>query len=236
MRIPRLAVALAAAMLVGVAGCTNQVTGTAKQDPAQPPLALSEDGYGVVAGYPDAPVQIELYTEPQCTHCADLQASYGDDFDHYINLGELAVTYRPLTFLDTPSTDGYSARVANALFLAVGAPEATSEAKMASGPEFQRFVEDLWAHQQPGSTGPSDKQMAKMAKESGIPDDAADRISAGGSAKNVDIQQMSAYNYGALVGIDPVTTGTPTVYDLKTQEKVDTHDKDWLDNLISSAA
>ena len=75
MRISRAAVALTAALLIGAVGCTNQVTGTATQDPTQPPLALSEDGYGIVAGYPDAPVQIELYTEPQCSHCADLQAA-----------------------------------------------------------------------------------------------------------------------------------------------------------------
>ena len=99
MRISRATVAMTAALLITAAGCTNQVTGTAKQDPTQPPLALSDDGSGIVAGYPDAPVQIELYTEPQCNHCAELQDEFGDEMAHYINLGQLAVTYRPLTFL-----------------------------------------------------------------------------------------------------------------------------------------
>jgi hypothetical protein len=235
MRVPHAAVALTAALLIGAVGCSKEITGTAAPDPMQPPLALSEDGYGIVAGYPDAPVQIELYTEPQCDHCEALQAAYGDDLERYINLGELAVTYRPLTFLDTPSTDGHSARVANALFLAVGAPEAADEANMTSGPEFQRFVEDLWAHQEPGGPGPSDKQMAKMAEESGLPADVGGRIGDGDAAANVDIGEMAAYNYGALIGIDPITTGTPTVYDLGTKEKVDLQDNDWLDNLLSSA-
>ena len=226
--------ALLAALAITTAGCTNQVTGKATQDPTQPPLALSDDGYGIVAGYPDAPVQIEFYTEPQCSHCEELQAAYGGDIEHYINLGQLAVTYRPLTFLDTPSTDHHSARVCNALFLAVGAPEATDEAKMSSGPEFQRFVEDLWAHQEPGGPGPSDEQMAGMADESGIPDDIASRIGDGDTADNVDIDEMAAYNYGALIGVDPITTGTPTVYDLGSEEKVDIHDSDWLDNLMSA--
>ena len=227
--------ALLAALAITTAGCTNQVTGTATQDPTQPPLALSDDGYGIVAGYPDAPVQIEFYTEPQCSHCEELQAAYGGDIEHYINLGQLAVTYRPLTFLDTPSTDHHSARVCNALFLAVGAPEATDEAKMSSGPEFQRFVEDLWAHQEPGGPGPSDEQMAGMADESGIPDDIASRIGDGDTADNVDIEEMAAYNFGALLGVDPITSGTPTVYDLGSEEKVDIHDSDWLDNLMSAA-
>jgi protein-disulfide isomerase len=235
MRIPRAALAATAAVLLGAVGCTSQVTGTATMDPTKPPLGLSEDGYGIVAGYPDAPVQIELYTEPQCTHCADLQAAFGDDIKRHINLGDLAVTYRPVTFLDDPSTDKHSARVANALFLAVGAPEATDQNNMASGPEFQTFVEDLWAHQNPGGPGPSDSQMAKMAEESGLPEDVAGRIGDGDTADQVDVDQMSAYNYGALVGIDPITTGTPTVYDLTTQEKVDIHDNDWLDNLLSTS-
>jgi protein-disulfide isomerase len=236
MRIPRATAVMAAAVLMCAVGCTNQITGTAAQDPTQPPLALSDDGYGIVAGYPDAPVQIELYTEPQCSHCEELQSSFGNDIEHYINLGELAVTYRPLTFLDTPTTDRHSARVANALFLAVGAPGSTDEADKSSGPELQRFVEDLWAHQQPGGPGPSDEAMARMAQESGIPDSVASKIRDGAAPDNIDIDEMSAYNYGALIGIDPITTGTPTVYDLNTQEKVDVHDDDWLDNLMGSSA
>ena len=236
MRIPRVTAAVTAVLLMCAVGCTNQITGTATQDPTQPPLALSDDGYGIVAGYPDAPVQIELYTEPQCGHCEELQSAYGGDIERYINLGQLAVTYRPVTFLDTPSTDHHSARVANALFLAVGAPQVSVEANTSSGPEFQRFVEDLWAHQEPGGPGPSDEEMARMAEESGIPDDVAGRIRDGESADNVDIGEMAAYNYGALIGVDPITTGTPTVYDLSRQEKVDIHNDDWLDNLIGSPA
>ncbi|MDX1883361.1 DsbA family protein [Mycolicibacterium sp. 120270] len=228
------AVAVTAALLLGVVGCTNQVTGTATVDPTQPPLGLSDDGYGIVAGYPDAPVQIELYTEPQCTHCADLQAAFGEDMRRHINLGDLAVTYRPLTFLDDPSTDEHSARVANALFLAVGAPEASDESNMASGPEFQSFVEELWANQNPGGPGPSDQQMAKMAQESGLPEEVATRIGNGEIADQIEIEEMAAYNYGALIGIDPITTGTPTVYDLSTGEKVNIHEDDWLDNLLSA--
>jgi hypothetical protein len=106
---------------------------------------------------------------------------------------------------------------------------------MSSGPEFQRFVEDLWAHQEPGGPGPSDEEMARMAEESGIPDDVAGRIRSGETADDVNIDEMAAYNYGALIGIDPITTGTPTIYDLSTSEKVDLQDDDWLNNLMSSA-
>ena len=118
-------------------------------------------------------MQIEIFTEPQCNHCAELQDGFGDEIEHYINLGQLAVTYRPLTFLDDEPGEDYSARVANALFLAVGPAEATEEPNVASGPEFQRFVEELWANQDPGGTGPTDEEMEEMATKAGMPTDVA---------------------------------------------------------------
>jgi Thioredoxin len=234
MRTSRTVAALTAALLVAAVGCSKQVTGAAIQDPAQPPLALSDDGSGIVAGYPDAPVQIELYTEPQCTHCAELQDAYGDEMGRYINLGQLAVTYRPLTFLDELEENGHSARVVNALILAVGPPEETEEPDTASGPEFQRFVEELWANQDPGGPGPTDEEMAAMATEAGLPDDVAGTIGDGQAAADVDIEEAAAYNFGSLIGVDPIGSRTPTVYDLGNEEKVDIYDNDWLGKLMSS--
>ena len=235
MRISRAIAIVTAALLFTAAGCSNQIAGMAKQDPTQPPLALSDDGAGIVAGYPDAPVQVELYTEPQCNHCAALQANYGDEIGRYINLGLLAVTYRPLTFLDEPTDEDYSERVANALFLAVGPPEATEEPNTASGPEFQQFVEEIWGAQDPIGSGPTDEDMKKMATKAGMPSDVADKIGDGKVASNVDIDEMATTNFGSLLSIDPINSGTPTVYDLNTMKKVDIYQSDWLDKLMSSA-
>jgi len=235
MRISRAIAIVTAALLFTAAGCSNQIAGTAKQDPTQPPLALSDDGAGIVAGYPDAPVQVELYTEPQCNHCAALQAEFGDEMGRYINLGLLAVTYRPLTFLDELANQEYSKRVANALFLAVGPPQANEEPNTASGPQFQQFVEEIWAAQDPIGSGPTDEDMKKMATKAGMPSDVADKIGDGQVAPNVDINEMAATNFGSLLSIDPINSGTPTVYDLSTKKKVDIHQSDWLDKLMSSA-
>ena len=87
MRISRTLAAMTVTLLLAAVGCSHQIEGTAKQDPTQPPLALSEDGSGIIAGYPDAPVRFELYTEPQCNHCAALQKEFGDDIERDINLG-----------------------------------------------------------------------------------------------------------------------------------------------------
>jgi hypothetical protein len=216
MRISRALAAMTATLLLAAVGCSHQIEGTAKQDPTQP-------------------VRFELYTEPQCNHCAALQKEFGDDIERYINLGLLAVTYRPLTFLDQLAGEDYSARVANALFLTVGAPKATDVPNTASGPEFQRFVEELWAAQDPIGNGPTDEDMKDMAKKAGMPSDVADKIGEGQTASDVDIDQMAASNYQSLVAIDPIDSGTPTVYDLKTKKKIDIGQSDWLDTLMSSS-
>jgi protein-disulfide isomerase len=214
---------LAIGLLLAAVGCAKQVTGTAKPDPNQPPLALSEDGFGIVAGFDNAPIRIEIFTEPQCSHCADLQADFGDQLAYYIRVGALKVTYRPMIFLDD-DTDGHSARVSNAMFLAAEGD--------ANGTQFQRFVQELWANQDPGGPGPSDDEMADMAKASGMPDTVADRIAGGGSA--VNITDMDDNNFQYLFEIDSLETGTPTVYDPVTDEKLDIYDNDWLEKLIQS--
>jgi hypothetical protein len=225
MRISRVALVLAIALALVVSGCTTQVAGTAQRDPAQPPLTLSEDGFGIVAGFEDAPTRIEIFTEPQCSHCADLQTDFGDQFAYYIGVGALKITYRPLTFLDTGS-DGYSARVSNALFLAAEGD--------ATGTQFQRFVEELYAHQQrtKGGPGPTDDEMAEMAMTAGMPDTVSDRIADAGSAINVS--DMEDTNFEYLYEIDSLNTGTPTVFDPENDEKIDIFDNDWLTKLMQT--
>ncbi|WP_422742191.1 DsbA family protein [Mycobacterium sp. WMMD1722] len=213
---------VAAMAIMLTAGCTHQVTGTARLDPNQPGTSVTDDGYGILVGDPDAPAQIEIFTEPQCPHCAALQADYGRELAGYISLGQLGVTYRPVTFLD--QTGEHSARVSNAMFAAARtAPRATS---------FQRYVEELWAHQQPGGDGPGDAELAEMARRSGIPAAGVEAIRAGDAA--VDTQQMSDLNIEFLSGLSATEIGTPTVYDLLNDEVLDTTDDRWLSRLIST--
>jgi protein-disulfide isomerase len=229
MRISRAMVMITMALLITAVGCTKQVTGTAASDPNKPPLSVSKDGYGIVAGFANAPAKIEIYTEPQCNHCADLQADFGAQLAYYIAVGQLEVTYRPMTFLDD-NTGGYSGQVSNALFLATekaGKPEV-----QATGTEFQRFVEGVWAHQRPGGKPPTGDELQDMAKKAGMPDAVAQNIKGGGSA--VDTKAMDEANFEYLYEIDNEGIGTPTVYDLGKGEKLDIFDNDWLNKLIQS--
>ncbi|WP_179466183.1 DsbA family protein [Mycolicibacterium vinylchloridicum] len=214
------------ALVMLVAGCSKEIAGVAQMDPRGPGTALSKDGFGIVVGDPKAPVEIEIYTEPQCDHCADLQKDFGDELSRYINLGQLVVTYRPLTFLDD-KPGGYSDRVSNALFLAVS-PKTSAKA-------FQAFVQDLWGHQdQRGSKGPSDTEIAEMAQESGVPLTAVEEMRAGKPARNLDLIEMADTNFEYLYEIDPISTGTPTVFDLTNNEKIDIYDNNWLSKLMST--
>ncbi|WP_197373317.1 DsbA family protein [Mycolicibacterium baixiangningiae] len=211
-----------ATLILLTVACTREVTGTARQDPNQPRTAVTEDGYGILVGDPEAAARIEVFTEPQCPHCATLQADYGREMASYISLGQLAVTYRPVTFLD--QTGDHSARVSNAMFAAAdAAPRAVA---------FQKFVEELWAHQQPGGTGPSDTEMADMARQSGIPATGVQAVAGGGQA--VDTLDMSDFNVELLTEINVYGVGTPTVYDLVNNEVLDIDDEDWLSKLIST--
>ena len=229
MRIPRTMVMIAAALLITAVGCTKQVAGTAESDPNKPALSVSKDGYGIVAGFESAPLKIEIFTEPQCSHCADLQADFGDQLAYYIAVGQLEVTYRPMTFLDD-GAGGYSSQVSNALFLATEA--AGSPEVKATGSQFQRFVKEVWVNQRPGGDPPTEDELQDMAKKAGMPDAVAQHIKGGGSAVNV--KDMDDANFEFLYEIDSLDLGTPTVYDLANGEKLDIYDNDWLNKLIQS--
>ena len=210
-------------------GCTKQVAGTAESDPNKPPLSVSKDGYGIVAGFDNAPAKIEIYTEPQCNHCADLQRDFGDQLAYYIAVGQLEVTYRPMTFLDD-ATGGYSGQVSNALFLATekaGSPEAKATGTDSSG------LSRMCGHTSgPAVTHPPRTNCRTWRRRPACPNAVAQNIKAGGSAVNV--KDMDEANFEFLYEIDSTDMGTPTVYDLAKDEKLDIYDNDWLNKLIQS--
>ena len=70
-------------------------TGTAHAD-----VPRTIDGNGVLVGSWIAPVQLEIFCEPQCPHCAEFGVDDGDRLAAALASGRLAITYRWLTFLD----------------------------------------------------------------------------------------------------------------------------------------
>jgi hypothetical protein len=216
------ALALTAAVALTLTGCAKEITGVAVPDPRQPGVALTEDGFGIMTGFADAPVQVEIFTEPQCSHCADLQAMHGEDLKAAIENGQLTVTYRPLTFLDDEYMTDYSAAASNTLFLAVD--QATDAGT------FQTYVEDLWANQDLSFFDFTDQDFADIATDSGLSDEIVGRIADGDSA--VDPVELLEVNFAALEDVSPDNLGTPLVYDLNRDEVVDITEDDWLTNLL----
>lgn len=231
MRVVPAVVLIAVGVLATAVGCSRQVAGTAVPNPERPALAITEDGYGIVAGFGDAPVKIEIYTEPQCNHCADLQHDFGDQIASYIGTGQLSVTYRPMTFLDK-TAGGYSARVSNALFVAARPAAPGQRSPQPTGVEFQRYVQEVWSHQDRGGRGPDDEELAHMAQKAGLPARVDEAIRTGISG--VDTKDMEDNNFEYLYEIDAVNVGTPTVYDLQRDNKLDIYDNDWLTRLMQS--
>lgn len=216
------ALALTAALGLTLTGCANEIAGVAIPDPRRPGVALTSDGFGIVAGFPEAPAQLEIFTEPQCSHCADLQAAHGDDLKAAIESGQLAVTYRPLTFLDEEYLTDYSAVASNTLFLAVD-PSTGAET-------FQTYVEDLWANQDLSLFDFTDQDFADIAADSGLSDDVVARIADRRTA--VDAQELIEVNFTALEEVSRESLGTPLVYDLEQNEVIDLSDGDWLTNVL----
>lgn len=211
---------MAAMLALLLPGCARAVSGQAVAPP-QPGVTLTEDGFGILAGDPDAPVQLELYTEPQCPHCAELQADHGDELRHYLRNGQLGLTYRPLAFFDTVS-DGPSSRMANALFLAADTSPTAAR--------FQDFARDLWTRIRFTDVDQVSAQLVILAEANGLSEigfDIADNRSA------VDTEQMDVNNALGLAGVH--SSGTPTVYDLGQDTLIDISDPDWLDRLMRAA-
>jgi hypothetical protein len=228
MRYGRTALAVLAILACALTGCTRAIAGVAQPDPRQPGIARSEDGFGITAGFADAPVQIEFFTEPQCDHCAHVQAEYGEQIKSYLESGQLAVTYRPVTFFDEAYSTDYSAVVSNALFLAI---DSSADSPTTAG-TFQTFVEELWANQDLSFGDYLDSDFADIASASGLSDAVVENIAAAKSA--IDAEKMNASNTQALTAATSGTVGTPLLYDLKQKAVIDLEDPDWLDNLFKA--
>ncbi len=197
-------------------GLVMFTTGTAHAD-----VSRTVDADGVLVGSWLAPVQLEIFCEPQCPHCAEFESTDGDRLASALASGRLALTYRWMTFLDGGHHNDVSARVTNALFLAA---DPTS-----SPTAYQALVQDLYHHQ--SSEGPTNDAVAAMARESGLPDAVADRIAAGNIV--VDTAAVNVANKARLKESNPENPGTPTVYNLNTKSVVDTQDPGWLDALAN---
>lgn len=211
--------ARSAAAWVVAATVAIAVAGAAGADPGAAGTALTADHYGVIAGSADAPVQLELFCDPQCPECAKFESATGAALGRELAAGRVALTYRWLSFLDARRHNDTSARVGNAL---MAAADPTTPAAA-----YQALVESLYR----AGGNPDTEAIAAASRASGIPAPVADRIASGAPA--VDTVSLNAFNRVRLTQVNPQNPGTPTVYDLKSGTVVDTDAPGWLDRLVA---
>lgn len=132
-----------------------------------PPADATEEW--PVGGFGDA-VVVTVYSDPICPWCAVFEQTAMPILDEMRLAGDVVVDHRVVGNLDSQSTSRYSTRAAQALYTVADlAPEA-----------YLDFETALFANQPAeGTAGLSDEEIAAIATEAGVPDDAVAAIADG---------------------------------------------------------
>lgn len=125
--------------------------------PAGPqPQAVSATD-GVTIGRSDAQVTIDIYDDPLCTACKQVETEAAPSIAEWLGSGRAKVRYHVLGLLDGQSENKYSSRAAAAAYCAADAGA------------FQEFHDLLFANQPaPGTPGPPDEQLVVFGRQAGI--------------------------------------------------------------------
>lgn len=164
------------------------------------PIAATEHG-GIPIGADGAGTrnegapELDLYVDFMCPACGQFEQVNGEDITTAVENGEVTAVYHPLGFLDQMSQGTqYSTRSAAAF--ATVATEAPDKA--------MDFLTALFAQQpKEGSKGLTDEEIAQIAVDAGVPQEAADKIGDGTYTEWVATATEQASNDGVKA--------TPTV-------------------------
>ncbi|MCU1642499.1 MAG: serine/threonine protein kinase [Nocardia sp.] len=198
-------------------------------------VAVRDDGYGPVHN-PDVTVAmdsdgaivlgksgvktIDVYEDPLCPACGQLEKTYGQEIAKQVDEGKLAVRYRLVNFLDSRSrSKDYSTR-------AVAASECVAQA--GDGPAYGKFHTLLFTTKQPEEGGPdhSNQDLATIAKDAGATDDTlkcittADRLDSARNHAEAAMKALTAASGGGAA--------TPSVF--INDKKIDVTKNDWVLN------
>jgi protein-disulfide isomerase len=148
---------------------------------------------GVTVGRSDARVTIDLYEDPQCPVCRQLETDAGATIATWVESGRAKVRYHVISFLDRVSPDKFSSRAANALYCAADAGV------------YARYHDLVFANQPAeGQPGPTSDQLIALGRQAGATGDAFGAcVSSGRYADFVNRISEQSSKDGIL--------GTPTV-------------------------
>ena len=110
---------------------------------------------GLTVGKKGEPVNITMYVDGNCVHCAEFEQTYGEQINQWLDAGDITVEYRNVGYLDPGSNTNYSSRAANALACVADQSPAA----------YMKFVTALWGHYDQGEM--KNAELADMAVENG---------------------------------------------------------------------
>lgn len=144
---------------------------------------------GVAKAPAGEPMQMVVYADANCVHCAKFEQSYGDLINEKLNNGEITVEYRITNFLDANSPTMYSSRAANAL-------AAVAEKKPEAYMEYLAAIYDRYG------TEPNNEELISMANDLGVD-------------IRSEVENKTYYgfvNYTSNTARNQQVAGTPTVW------------------------
>ncbi|MFJ2620902.1 DsbA family protein [Glutamicibacter sp. NPDC087344] len=130
----------------------------------QPATAEPRD---LTVGKAGEPVNITMYVDANCVHCADFEATYGDQVNEWLAAGDITIDYRNVGYLDGGSPTNFSSRGANALACVANDNAAA----------YMPFVTALWGHYEQGEM--KNAELAEMAIASGASENVTSCIDKG---------------------------------------------------------
>lgn len=157
--------------------------------------ALDPAAIGIQASVKGEPVQMVVFLDFMCPHCAAFEQTQGPEIQALQEQGKITVEYRPIGYLDRFSSGtNYSSRsAAAAACVANESPES-----------YKKYLDSLFANQPAeNSKGLDAATLGAMAKDAGAPD-IADCIDSKTYRPYVEFARGLASTHGVQ--------GTPTVF------------------------
>ncbi|WP_305092092.1 DsbA family protein [Prescottella sp. R16] len=169
-----------------------------------PAVQVTMEDTGVVRlGMPDVTNTIDVFEDPMCPYCAQLEQKHGQEVAQAIDEGKFAVRYHVLNFLDRLSASGdYSTR-------AVAASQCVAQTGDAIA--YSTFHGELFSpDNQPAEQGKSDlsnDDLARLATDAGANDTAVSCITSGERMQQAAADAETGRQALSASG----ATGTPAV-------------------------
>ncbi|MGP5047739.1 DsbA family protein [Glutamicibacter ardleyensis] len=158
------------------------------------------------------PVNVTLYVDANCVHCAEFESTYGPQLKQWLADGKITLEYRNVGFLDGGSPSNFSSRGANALACVADQSPAA----------YLDFATALWGHYDQGEL--KNAELSEMAVAAGASDSVKSCIDKGTFRPFVEKTTVTAQNEG--VG------GTPSIF--VQGKSVDLASKDFVEAVESA--